>query len=148
MRAYYQKEPISLAEVTAKFMPHVQGDVPVYDHLALHDGKPFGKLQCYTNTDHPDYAREVGLRDGISIDLFIGVEAMLGRGFGRWMLSEYVRTIAFPLYPGGAECFICHDIANLPARACSRAAGFRPLREVVEGGVPSALLVFSRPECD
>jgi aminoglycoside 6'-N-acetyltransferase len=146
MRAYYQKTPTSLSEVTAKFLPRIQGEFPTYDHVVSYGINPLGKLQCYKNTDHPDYAREVGLHEGISVDLFIGEATMLGRGLGRRMLRQYVTEVAFPLYPDESKCFICHELTNLPVRACSRAAGFQAVREVMEGGVPSELLIFRRPE--
>jgi aminoglycoside 6'-N-acetyltransferase len=148
MRAYYQKTPTSLSEVATKFMPRIQGEFPTYDHIVSYEGKPLGKLQCYKNTDYPDYAREVDLHEGISVDLFIGEATMLGRGLGRRMLREYVTMVAFPLYPDESKCFICHELTNLPARACSRAAGFRPVREVAEGGIPSELLIFRSPEAN
>jgi aminoglycoside 6'-N-acetyltransferase len=144
MRDYYQKTPTSLAEVTEKFMPRIQGEYPTYDHIASYNGQPFGKIQCYKNVDHPEYAYEVDLQEGISVDLFIGEPALLGQGLGRRMLHEYVTTVAFGLYPDERDCFICHELTNLPARACSRAAGFEVLREVTEEGIASELLVFHK----
>jgi aminoglycoside 6'-N-acetyltransferase len=144
MRAFYQKTPISRAEVEAKFGPRIRGDVPTHDHIALLNGRPLGKLQCYRNVDHPSYAYEIGLKEGISIDYFIGDPASLRRGLGRAMLRDYIDQIAFPLHGDETRCFICHDIENAPARACSRATGFRPLRDVLEAGIPSELLVLER----
>jgi len=144
MREYYQKRPISLSEVEEKFSPRIRGEFPTHDHIAIYSGAPFGKLQCYKNIDHPNYANEINLTEGLSIDLFIGEPDMMGRGFGRKMLHDYVVRVAFPLYPDESKCFICHELKNIRARACSVAAGFQPVRQVVEGGTPSELLVFHR----
>lgn len=144
MRAFYQKAPVSLAEVEAKFLPRIRGDVPTHDHIALLAGRPFGKLQCYRNRDHRTYADEIGESEGISLDLFIGEPDLLGRGFGRAMLRAYVHDVAFRLYPDESKCFICHDLNNVRARTCSVAAGFKPLRQVIEAGTPSELMMIER----
>lgn len=144
MRDFYQKTSVLRSEVAQKFGPRIRGEFPTYDHIVSLADKPFGKLQCYRNIDHPGYAKEVNLFEGISVDLFIGEPHMLGRGLGRKMLRAYVVEVAFELYPKECACFICHELTNLRARACSAAAGFHPLRQVIEEGLPSELFVFHR----
>ena len=72
VRAFYQKDPITLDEVAAKYGPRVRGEAPTHCHLALSQGRPFGYLQCYRNLDWPDWAAEIDVDGGLSIDLFIG----------------------------------------------------------------------------
>ena len=144
LRRFYQKRPISLEEVTAEYMPAIRGEEPGRLHLALLGDRPFGYLQCYRNLDYPDYARELGLDDGASIDFYIGEPDRLGRGLGKRMERSYVLDVVFPLYPHESNCYVCHEAANLAALACSQAAGFRPLRDVTEAGQASRLLVFPR----
>jgi aminoglycoside 6'-N-acetyltransferase len=142
MRDFYQKTPISQAEVEAEFLPDLRGEFPTFHHFALLGGRPIGKLQCYRNLAYPDYAAEIGVAEGVSIDLFIGEAELLGRGVGRRMLRAYALEIALPLHPDEAKAFICHELANLRARACSKAAGFVSLGVVDEAGAPSELLVL------
>jgi aminoglycoside 6'-N-acetyltransferase len=145
VRAFYQKDPISLAEVAAKYGPRVRGGAPTRCHLALDgSGRPFGYLQCYRNLDWPDWAAEISVDGGLSIDLFIGDPAFVGGGYGRAMLGGYVREIAFPLYPAETRCFIAHAHDNIAALACSRGVGFRDVGDFVEDGVDMRLLLIQR----
>jgi aminoglycoside 6'-N-acetyltransferase len=130
--------------VKEKFLPRIRREAPTFQHVAELDGRPFAKLQCYRNIDYPDYAAEIGVNDGISIDLFIGEPEFLGRGLGKKMLRQYLMDVAFPLHPGERRCFICHEAENAAALACSRSAGFEFLRDVMEAGLPCRLLVFSK----
>ena len=109
-------------------------------HIALLDGRPLGSLQCYRLRDEMEFAAEIGETDGVAIDLFIGEERHIGRGIGRRMLRAYVLDVVRPLLPGEATCFICHTDDNEAAIRCSLAAGFEPLRDVIEDGEPSKLL--------
>lgn len=144
VRVFYQKTPISLDEVAAKYGPRVRGEDPTHPHLALFEGRPFGYLQCYRNADWPEWAAEIDTPHGLSIDLFIGDPALVGRGYGRAMLGGYVRDVAFPLHPDETRCYIAHAHDNAAALACSRAVGFRDLGDFVEDGVDMRLLVIDR----
>src|SRR5580704_13153699 len=81
VRLFYNKNPITLEEVAAKYGPRVRGEQPTYCHLALSDGRPFGYLQCYRNADWPDWEVEMGVTGGLSIDLYIGAPAFVGGGY-------------------------------------------------------------------
>jgi aminoglycoside 6'-N-acetyltransferase len=145
VRTFFQKEPITLAEVAAKYGPRVRGEAPTRCHLALDGaGQSFGYLQSYRNLDWPDWAAEIDVADGLSIDLYIGERNRLGGGYGRAMLGSYIRDVAFPLYPGESRCYIAHALGNSPALACSRAVGFRDLGDFVEDGVNMRLLLIER----
>ena len=144
VRTFYQKEPISLDEVAAKYGGRVRGEDPTRCHLALSAGRPFGYLQCYRNLDWPDWAEEIAVDGGLSIDLYIGDPSFVSRGYGRAMLGGYVREAAFPLYPGETRCFIAHAHDNTAALACSRSVGFRDVGSFVEDGIDMRLLLIER----
>jgi aminoglycoside 6'-N-acetyltransferase len=144
VRAFYQKDPISLDEVAAKYGPRVRGEAPTHCHLALSQGRPFGYLQCYRNLDWPDWAAEIDVDGGLSIDLFIGDPAFVGGGYGRAMLGGYAHGVAFRIYPDETRCFIAHAHDNTAALACSRSVGFRDVGDFVEDGVDMRLLLIER----
>jgi len=145
VRAFYQRDPISLDEVAAKYGGRVRGEDPTWCHLALTgDRRPFGYLQCYRNLDWPEWAEEIAVDGGLSIDLYIGEPAFVGGGYGRAMLGAYVREVAFALYPDETRCFIAHAQDNTAALACSRAVGFRDVGDFVEDGVDMRLLLIER----
>ncbi len=144
VRAFFQKTPISLEEVAAKFVPRIRGEVPTRCHIALHGETPFGYLQSYRNADWPEWAAMIGRGGGASIDLHIGDPAFLGRGFGRGMLAAYVRDVVFPHFADLSEVYIAHEVTNVAALAASQAAGFRVVGSFIEGGIPMKLLVLQR----
>lgn len=141
LRRFYQYEPITAAEVAAKYGPRIRGEVATHSWLALLDGAPFGYLQCYRVVDWSDWRATIGVDEGVSIDLFIGEADLIGRGLGRRMLRGYVEQVAFPLHPAERLCWIAHELGNLAARKCSAAAGFLPVCEFDEEGRPSILMV-------
>ena len=144
VRDFYQKTPITLDEVAAKFAPRVRGEASARCHIALSQETPFGYLQSYRNADWPEWAEMIGRGGGASIDLHIGDPAFLGRGFGRAMLAAYVREFVFPHFADLSEVYIAHEVANTAALAASQAAGFRVIGSFVEAGVPMRLLVLRR----
>jgi|HubBroStandDraft_6_1064221.scaffolds.fasta_scaffold924292_2 aminoglycoside 6'-N-acetyltransferase len=146
VRRFYQKQPITLAEVEAEYGPTIRGEEPSLSHLAACAGVPFGYIQCYANMAYPDYAETIGVDHGVSVDLYIGEPAFVGRGFGQAMLAGYLARVAFPAYPDEALAYIAHEPDNAAALACSLAVGFKPLRHVVEDGVVDQLLVLRRAD--
>jgi hypothetical protein len=56
VRRFYQKTPITLAEVAAEYGPTVRGEEPSICHLAVRGIAPFAYLQCYLNSDYPEWA--------------------------------------------------------------------------------------------
>jgi aminoglycoside 6'-N-acetyltransferase len=145
VRTFYQKDPISLDQVAAKYVGRVRGEDPTRCHLALSlDGRPFGYLQCYRNLDWPEWAEQISVGGGLSIDLYIGDPAFVGGGYGRAMLAGYVRDVAFPLYPDETRCYIAHSHDNTAALACSRSVGFRDVGDFDEDGVDMRLLLIER----
>lgn len=144
MRQFYQKAEVSLGDVERKYLSRTLPDSPTRCHIAEVDGTPLGKIQCYRNRDYPDYASEIDVLDGTSIDLFIGEPSMIGRRLCAPMLRGYLPIVA-SLFPDESRIYICHDRRNVPAIACSKSVGFRYLRDVIEDGSPSVLLSIDAP---
>ena len=141
VRRFYQPAPITLAEVTAEYAPMIGNHTPTICHLAVSGGAPFAYVQSYRNLAYPEWAATIAVDDGISVDLFIGDPAFLHRGFGRALLDAYLTQVGFAHFRTETRAYIAHATANTTALRCSKAAGFRPLREFMEDGVPTLLLV-------
>jgi aminoglycoside 6'-N-acetyltransferase len=141
VRKFYQPAPITLGEVAAEYAPMIGNDTPTICHLAVSAGTPFAYVQSYRNLDYPEWAEMIDVRDGISVDLFIVEPTFLHRGFGRAMLRAYLDQVALAHFAAETRAYIAHATANASALRCSQAAGFRPLREFMEYGVPTLLLV-------
>jgi aminoglycoside 6'-N-acetyltransferase len=144
VKAFYQPNPISLAEVCDRYGPRLADDWPTRCHIAESRGRPFAYLQSYRIADWPEWAAQIDVFQGLSVDLYIGEPAFLGRGYGQAMLAAYVRDVAFPAWPDERRCYIAHAVANSRALACSRAVGFQELGLFDEDGVTMRLLVLER----
>ena len=144
VRKFYQKMPVSLADVASEYGAAVRGEEPSHCHLAIHEDALFAYLQCYRNGDYPEWANLIGVEDGISVDLYVGAPKFLSKGFGRAALSLYLERVAFPLYPDETRVYIAHERINASALRCSQAVGFRPLRGFLEDGFENILLVTER----
>ena len=144
VRAFYQPAPITLEEVVAEYAPMIGERTPTICHIAS-AGEPFAYVQSYRNRAYPEWAELIAARDGISLDLFIGDPAFLHRGFGRALIGAYLQQIAVPHFAGETRAYIAHACANEKALRCSQSAGFRPVRGVMEDGVPTLLLAREMP---
>jgi aminoglycoside 6'-N-acetyltransferase len=145
LRPFFQRSPINLDEVLAKYGPRVRREVPTLSHLAFLNGRPFGYLQCYRIADWPDYAREINVGNAIGVDYFIAVPKLIGRGLGHAMIAAYLRDVAFPAFPHAARCVVCYDEANVASGRALEGAGFRHVRDLMEGGLPSRMMALERP---
>ncbi len=140
VRRFYQKTPVTLEQIALEYGPFIRGEEPTICHLAHSKGVPFAYLQCYRNVDYPEWADVIEVKDGISVDLFIGHPAYLHRGFGRAALCAYLQRVAFPCNASEIRAYIAHEPFNTVALRCSRAVGFRPLRTFLEDGIEMVLL--------
>lgn len=145
---FYQKKPVTFADVAREYGPTIRGEEPSLSHLAIRNGAPFAYLQCYRNVDYPEWCAVIGAHDGISVDLFIGDPACLRRGLGQAALSAYLRQVAFPAHPGETRAYIGHEVTNTAALQCSQAVGFRPVRQFLEDGLEMMLLAIAAPSRD
>lgn len=146
LRQFFQKKPISAADVAEKYRPRIRGQEPTHCHLAVLESWPFGYLQCYRIADYPIWAEMTGEKTGIGVDLAIFDPERIGRGLGRPMLGAYLRDIAFPLHPEESRCFIAHETENIAGSRNSLSVGFKPVRDFVEDGQATRLLMLNRAE--
>lgn len=146
LRRFFQRTPISLSEVVAKYGPRIRHEAPTHSHLALVEARAFAYIQCYRIADWPEWAALIAQSDGIGIDLAILEPDLLRKGLGRAMLGAYVRDVVYALYPEQTRCLIAHEFENTAALAASKAVGFRHLADFVEEGQQTELLVLPRAD--
>ena len=134
---WYGRTPETYAEVEAKYLPRISGEVPVRCFLVEYDNEPVAYSQTYRIDHDPAYARALGVdRDAFGVDLFIGESGFRYRGFGSLMLQEFVSRIIFAA--GDASCcVIAPEVANHSAIRAYQKAGFRYIRTVTAPGTRS-----------
>jgi aminoglycoside 6'-N-acetyltransferase len=142
MRDHYQKTLISLEDLHSKYLPRLASSHPTHCHVASIDSVDVGQFQCYRLLDYKDFSSEVGLEDGVCVDLFIGNTSYLGKGYGKTLLQTYVSDIVSKIFSEEKRCYICHEDTNIAAIKCSLGAGFQIIKNISENGVPSVVLGY------
>ena len=147
IREFYHKKSVATWEETrAEYLRRLHPDWPTKCFLSCAGAVAVGYIQAYRVADYPEYAAMIGEKKGISLDLFIGDERFVGRGWGRLILVKFLNQVAFPLFHPEHVCFIYHDRLNYRALGASRAAGFRHVRDFTEEGDLKELLALRREE--
>ena len=140
VRAFYQPEEISLEQVIAKYQPRLDSGQPTRMHMAVSGEEDLAYLQSYRVMDFPDYSRTIGESHGFSIDCFIGDPRNINKGLGPQLVTAYLEYAASSLFPIETHCFVCIREDHLQSIRASKAAGFTPVRNVIEDGHPSLVL--------
>ncbi|MGO4450673.1 GNAT family N-acetyltransferase [Phyllobacterium sp. TAF24] len=144
VRAFYQPDPITPREVAEEYGPMFTGETPDICHIAYYGEQPFGYLQCYSNADYEEWVESTGADAGISLDLFIGEPAYVGKGFEQLMLKQYLALIAFSHFADERFAYVSYEAENLDAIGAAETAGFRRIDEFDEGGDHIIVLRFER----
>jgi aminoglycoside 6'-N-acetyltransferase len=122
----------SFKEVEEHYLPTIEGDEPTDHYVALLDDEPLGMIQTYLVADYPDYAALIGEGAGTAgVDLFIGDEAMTGRGLGTEMIRSFVDEIVFSR-PATIAATADPDVQNAASIRAFEKAGFRAVREFLD----------------
>jgi RimJ/RimL family protein N-acetyltransferase len=140
---YHRKGVASWEETRRHYLQRLTPGWPTKCFLSCL-GTPVGYIQTYRIADYPEYAATIGETEGISVDLFIGDMAYLGKGWGRLILMKFLHEIAFPMFPEEDVCWIYHEKLNHRALRASKAAGFRYVRDFREDGDLKELLTLCK----
>jgi aminoglycoside 6'-N-acetyltransferase len=139
LRPFYMRSDMTTDDVDVKFRPRCEPGHPTKVLIALIGGKPYGYCQWYLNRSYPDWATTIATADSVSIDYFIGDPKYLGQGLAAPMLGLLLENAAPAICTEDRDFFITHDNDNLIAQRATLAAGFVPVRALVNIGKPSTL---------
>lgn len=122
---WWTDPPTAIDDLEGSYIPRVDGSDLVYGFIAVYDGRAIGYLQWYRLRTEPEHPA-VGLvpADSAAIDLFIGEDDYLHRGYGSVMIRAFLRDVVFA-QPDIAHCAIDPCRGNTGAIAAYRKAGFR-----------------------
>jgi len=147
VREFYHRKGVSSWEETRQeYLRRLVPEWPTKCFLSCCDGRTVGYIQTYKVSDYPEYGALIGETAGISIDLFIGDTAYVGRGWGRLILLKFLNEVAFPLFPDEEVCWIYHEPSNQRALRASKAVGFQYVRDFLEEGDLKELLTIRKEE--
>ena len=109
------KEPFDLAAIEEKYEPRVDDADPTDLYLVEADGVAIGMLQSYWVDDYAEsgHASAMGFPGSVGVDLFIGEENYIGKGYGPAMLRAFLSDLLPVRYPGATGVVTDPDAANL-----------------------------------
>lgn len=80
----------------ARYGPVIDRTDPTECFVVVHDGEPVGSVQRYLYVDNPDWQTSLAVagtpENAAGIDLFIGVESLIGTGLGPAIIDRLVET--------------------------------------------------------
>jgi hypothetical protein len=117
---WYDDGALTLENVTARFLPVVDGTEPTRGFTIVIDGQPVGYIQAYAIGDHPDYQRQLDVDPrAVATDLFIGDATYRNRGWGSVVLRADLDPCGPVWLPD--RCIGAHVLGVSPGRAVTDA---------------------------
>jgi hypothetical protein len=90
----------------------------------LCQGVPIGYIQAYRYSGFPDFTQHLALgEDAAGLDLFIGEPAYVHRGWGRYVLASFLRSVTFA-DASVPSCVVLPEPENSIAICCYEKTGF------------------------
>lgn len=130
----------TLDEVTAHYLPSIEGREPSDHYVILVDDRPAGMIETYLVSDYPDYDALVDVGPGVAgVDLLIGEPELTGRGIGTEVLRGFVDDVVFAR-PETHACVAGVDVENAASLRAFAKAGFAAVRDFEEEGRRHRLL--------
>jgi aminoglycoside 6'-N-acetyltransferase len=128
------------SESLAEYRAALEGREPTDHYLIVVDGRPIGMIQTYLVADNPDWDEVVQVGPDVAgVDIMIGEEELVGRGFGPQILTAFVRD-----FVEAPAVIATVEESNRRSWRAFEKAGFRHVRDVEEDGVPHRLMRLDR----
>ena len=133
---WYGKQKPTYEAVVQKYGAKIDGQDQSDPFLISYAGSPIGYIQTYRIADHPEYNRHVRVDDRTAgVDLFIGDDAYIHKGFGTRVLAKFLAKVVFS-DEGITNCLIGPEPENRAAIRSYQKVGFRHIKTVCIPGEP------------
>lgn len=131
---FYDKDKEnSIEEVQKRYAPKVKGEKPTDCYFVLYEGTPVGYIQKYFVNAWPELGSYLQYDNSVvSVDLFIGDFKLFGKGFGSFMLSQFLNQVVFA-DPKVTRCMIGPEPSNKRAIRSYEKVGFKHVQTLVIG---------------
>lgn len=133
-------------EVSRRYTAYIEdGAEPVEPYLILCGDRPVGYIQSYRVADDEEYERLVDIPDSVGIDVFIGEEELLYRGFGPFLIRRFLRDFVFA-DETVEVCIIDPEPGNGAAIRAYEKVGFRHFASADTSEGPAYLMRLGRKD--
>lgn len=127
---WYGSPPGSFEAVKKKYGRFIRVHDPMNAYIFEIEEKPAGYIQTYMIRDYPEYNRYV--KGGINtagIDLFIGNQDYVYKGYGREVLQLFLQQVVFSKFDADS-CLVGTEPKNIAAVKTYEKVGFSWCRTV------------------
>jgi aminoglycoside 6'-N-acetyltransferase len=97
---------------------------PTSYYIATLNKKPIGFIQSYNVEDYPEHAEYINLDKAIGVDLFIGEENLIGKGYGPILLKQFVEKVIRKQYDGAKYVVADPEVLNKASIRAFEKAGY------------------------
>ncbi len=127
---WYGQKSYSYEEVFKKYSAKISAENLSNPFLILYAQTPIGYIQSYKISDYPDYNKYVQAEEKtVGIDLFIGEDDYIHKGFGTAILTKFLAEIIFS-DDSIVNCIIGPEPKNKAAIRCYEKVGFRYFKTI------------------
>lgn len=127
---YDKDKQNTLEEITSRYGPKIKKEKPTDCYIVLYENKPVGYIQTYRVNNWPEFGKYVKVDDNTaSVDLFIGDISYVGKGFGSFMLKQFLNKIVFA-DANINSCIIDPEPDNIRAIKTYEKVGFKYIKTV------------------
>jgi aminoglycoside 6'-N-acetyltransferase len=146
---FYSLRQWTESEVLNKLKPYVDGSKLISGFIALMNDNPIGYVQKYRIVDYPwpnqNLSRDI-INHAAGMDLFIGDEALTGKGIGRELIQSFIENHIWPSYQ---YCIVDPDINNITAIKCYEKLKFKEhtiinTKDALDRSVNLKLMILKR----
>ena len=133
----------TVEEVAEEYLEYIQGKVPIYAYIVLHDKQPIGMMNWERFGDFPELQQlyEVDDPNAANCDMLIGEPDAAHRGWGVTILRQFLEQIVFAK-SHITSCVIDPVPDNAIAIRMYEKAGFRFIRALPECGEGNPLYLM------
>lgn len=123
---WWREPAANLEAVKKEFERCISGSEPTKVFIAFTENRPIGLVQSYWINDYPEHARTISLDKAVGIDLFIGEENYIGRGYGSILITEFTSKIIRNSYSHSKIVVADPEVNNVASiRAFEKAKFFK-----------------------
>lgn len=127
---WYGKRQYTYSEILDKYGNRINGDDPTNSYLIFYDNTPIGYIQAYQISDYPDYNKYAQVDENTAgVDLFIGEDNYIHKGFGTVILTKFLREVVFSK-DSIVSCVVGPEPKNKVAIRCYEKVGFRYFKTI------------------